>query len=374
MKVSFFLLFFISSVSSHCMASINWTGPMDLKSREAELTGCLLTNYDESEPRNATLNNSGSEFDHFEKLELDIFNLPKEKFSHILEIGGGYGRFMRNLVASMIKNDYNQNSFSYYFSDVEPNQVKIARLLFAQKFPQTIHDQILFASTNAEEVLKKSNHPHRLIIINNLLHFFSPEKVVDTMKTIKERFPNATIILSMTTHHYDEEKKYVDIIKTVPNAWHNHYVSDNELRRQGVESRKRDGTILFPGYFNNHYFLNKENSSFHYFDAEIGKRLFGMHMKYNVQSKEFSEDHTSCYQGRRVFVSFILTPSQEENETVDWDFLLNRAREEEILSKTFHPEFDLKDFKREWQTYLGQLTKESVSLRGSLHFQRPSNF
>lgn len=310
---------------------------------------------------NKTLNNMGYEFRPFEivsKFSLEALERiaqDKRRPCRILEIGGAYGRFLRYVFDS-VKEEVAANIL-YDFCELDPGHVELAQKLFHQSHPKHIKS-VQFITADAQKFLEQSQDEYHIIIINNVLHFFSPTKFLDTLKLMKKRLsPRGEIQGLCMTHLYNPEKKVTEGLK--PGPYKN--IPMEELERQIFEYLRTIGCHFpgFPGLINP---FKKQSTN--KVDLIALKQIFQVFAFVPQQLFEFSIDDNNCYSSKRRWVAFVLL----HGEDVD-DSLLNnlyaRAKIEESLNAQQYQNFlnnpDSAKLYQQWFKYLDSLGVPNVS-------------
>lgn len=377
-KIKISLFFFCLKITQYVQASDHWKPmPLALDTREMVLTQGLIENigYSYEKSINKTLNNYGLEFKPFDEALTPIKEhlmklLNQGCIVRVLEGAGGCGRFMIEVIEGLKESGVNTDNLLYYFSDLEPNHVRIAQHFAASRL-SGLSGQIFFqneGNEGIENILKHEKEgTYDIIIANNLLHFLAPVKIISLLQDIHEKIKSCGVVFfTMMAPFYNEYKDYINSRLNLTELC-NFYVPGDEIDRQRVLSKiQSNHEFLFPGYLANRPY-DEGRSQINYFTSQNNQMLFLSTGFNTIETMEFSGEVDDCFcSSKKRFVFFKL----EKNSQLvpDWQKVQRQAQEEEDLSQTSYPEFDITSFRSLWEDYLSILAGHRVTIRGQMHF------
>lgn len=314
---------------------------------------------------NTTLNNMGYEIKPFAEFsqpclkQISDFVQDKSRSCRILEVGGAYGRFLRQIFTHLGKE--NASQLHYDFCELNPGHTKMAQLLFDKEFPHYA-DQVTFRTGDAIQFLKESESTYQVIIISNVLHYLSPTQLLDMTRLMNDKLDKDGIIYGMAmTPYYNPHKGVTEKIRA---KWPAPIIPGEELNRQIFE-RLRQINFAFPGYPGVEHSLAKKQE-INYVDESLLTTVFtAVGLQIN-KLFEFSIIDDNYYSSKHRWVVFVLAKGQNMDPS-SFNSLYERAQKEEKSNKAFYNNImkmasaNASELYRQWFSYLTQCGVPSVS-------------
>lgn len=318
---------------------------------------------------NVTLNNKGFELDPmpiFKDPYLKHLNTPslvEKKSVRILEIGGAYGKLLRETFSKA--NDKIIKYISYDFCELDQGHVNTAKKIFENKFPLR-QDQVNYSVGDALEFLDKTNSTYDIIAICNVIHFLSPTQVLTIFERMKTKLADGGKIYGMAMTPYYNFKR--DQAQNFLPGRRCPIIPAEELDRQKFEEL-RNMKCLFPGYPGSDspsLGFNTTSASDRNQVDKVNLSIIFEKLGFNFEISEFSLFDDTYYLSEKRWVSFILSagtkidPSQIED-------LYKRAKIEESFNPSLYKKITVTEpekLYRAWLVYLQELgVKEASSIK-----------
>ena len=315
---------------------------------------------------NLTLNNRGYEFDPMPQVKdpyvkhLNSLSIPENKVLRILEIGGAYGKLLRETFAraeyKVIKH------IVYDFCELDKGHVDIAKDVFERDFPLR-KEQVNYIISDALDFLDKTDFTYDIILICNVVHFLSPTQLLDILQNMKKRLDiNGKIYGMAQTPYYNFEK---DQVKLFQPGMPCPIVPGEEINRQMFEKLRKMGCLFpgFPGINSPSLNLNTTSPCDYNSLDKVNLSIILEEFGFNYEISEFSYDDRTYYLSGKRWVSFILSKGVDNESPKIMEFYQKAKIEETLNIRIFQQilKANINNIYSSWLDYLKALGVKEAS-------------